>query len=78
MAKKKLKICIKLVLDNTDGVYDNVNEFKPDSATDLLGNIRKCLNAIYGYPVDDDPPKGFQDLTLNSFNSVDVDVEETL
>jgi hypothetical protein len=78
MAKKKLKICIKLVLDNNTGEFNNVNEFKPDSAVDLLGNIRKCLNEIYGFQVDADPLEGFQDLTINSFKSVDVDVEETL
>jgi hypothetical protein len=77
MAKKKLKICITLFLNNDTGVFNGVNEFKPDSAVDLLGNLRKCLNSIYGFPVDDQEPKGFQNLTINSFKSVDVDVEET-
>lgn len=78
MAKKKLKVCFTLVLDSDSGKFENVNDFKPDSATDLLGNIRKCLNEIYGIPVDSEPLEGFQDLTINSFKSVDVDVEETL
>ena len=75
MAKKKLKICFKLVLDNESGIFDNVTPFKPDSATDLLGYIRESLNKIYGIPVGEN--KGFQNLQINSFNAIDTDVEDT-
>jgi len=75
MAKKKLKICIKLVLaDNVE--FENVHEFNPSSASNLLENVRKCLNEIYGIPLNSN--KGFENLSINSFQSVDVDVEEIL
>jgi hypothetical protein len=77
MAKKKLKLCITLVLAD-DPVFDDVNDFTPNSATNMLDSIRKCLNEMYGIPVNANPPEGFQDLTLNSFKSVDVDAEEIL
>ena len=75
MANKKLKICIKLVLNDDDDMFYNVNEFKPDHATDMLAAFRKCLNEIYGFNVGSTPPEGFEDTSLNSFQSVDVDVE---
>jgi hypothetical protein len=77
MAKKKiLNMKFKLVLKNDDGTFNGVNEFTPNSAGDLLGNIRKGLNAIYGFPVDDSEPKGFQNLQINSFNMIDVETED--
>lgn len=74
MAKKKLKICIKLVLNNDNNEFDNVNEFNPADAANFLGKIRKCLNEIYGYNVGGDPV-AFEKTSINSFQSVDVDVE---
>jgi len=75
MAKKKLKICISLVLNNDNGEFNGVTEFKPDHAVDMLAALRSCLNEIYG--IDQNVNKGFQNLTINSFKSIDVDVEET-
>lgn len=76
MAKKKLTMKFKIVLNNDEGKFDGVNDYTPGSAADLLGNIRKGLNLVYGIPVDATPPQGFQDLSINSFNTIDVETED--
>jgi hypothetical protein len=75
MAIKKLKICIKLVLDNDGGDFNNVTPFNPANAANFLGAIRSCLNEIYGYNKGANPLEAFEKTSVNSFQSVDVDVE---
>lgn len=74
--KKELNMKFKLILDNSDGKFVGVNKFTPAGNVDFLGEIRKHLNMIYGFPVDAEPPVGFQDLTVNSFNMIEVDTED--
>lgn len=87
VVKKKLIVKFKLVLDNSENSnysnerpFKDVTEYKPDDAGNLLGNIRKALNKIYGFPVveegDSDPLKGFQDQTINSFNYISIKCED--
>lgn len=75
MAKKKvLNMKFKLVMKNDDGTFNGVNSFTPDSAGNLLGNIRKALNLMYGFPVGQQA--GFENLEINSFNTIDVETED--
>ena len=74
MAKKKLKICIKLILENDTNEFDKVTPFKPDSASNMLSRLRTCLNEIYGIAVGQDV--GFENLNKNSFNTIDVETED--
>jgi len=74
MAKKKLKMCFTLMLADNP-VFDIVDDFHPSNGAAFLDAIREFLNKSYEIPVNTNPPVGFQDLAINSFKSVDVDVE---
>jgi len=73
--KKILKVCFTLVLNNEDNHYDKVTEYKPDDASNLLENLRKALNEIYGYDNEADPPEGFLRTTKNSYNMISTELE---
>jgi|APIni6443716594_1056825.scaffolds.fasta_scaffold992433_1 hypothetical protein len=77
MAKKIVTLKFKLVLDlekDVNNEFATVDEFHPSAAQNFLGSTRTFLNEIYGIT---GPTQGFQNLAINSFKSVDVDVEET-